>query len=162
MYNFLTKNGQTLAFGLGVLLVIIFFVSINSGLEEFTTASEETKYDTGIFNFGMNAAIGLTILSMAAMLLFGIYQIATNIKGSWKGILGIAALALVFIITYNVASGTPETADIAGAIDKYTQDGREITEGNLKFIGGSIMTALLMAGLAAVAFVISEVSNFFK
>ncbi len=162
MYNFLTKNGQTIAFGLGVVLVAIYFISVNSGLNEFNLLPEEQQSQTSIFNFGLNAAIGLTILSAIAMLVFGIYQIATNVKGSLKGIIGIAVLIIVFIVSYNMSSGTAETEYIADAIKKYETDGRKITEGNLKFIGGSISTALVVITIAAGAFVLSEIRNFFK
>ena len=102
MYKFLTKNGQTLAFGLGILLTVLTLIILFSGLGEFESLSDEQKAQTGIFNFGLQASIALVILGFIAMVGFGLYQVATNIKGSLKGIIGFVLLIVIFLVARGI------------------------------------------------------------
>ena len=161
MYKFLSKNGQTLAFLLGVVLVGIFLISVISGLDSWNPNSDN-KYDTGIFNFGLTAARGLIIIAALGMLVFGLFHVATNFRGSIKGIIGFAILLAIFFIAYNSASGEPEPF-IEGAIANFEgSQNVDLTPGNLKFIGGGISTVIILAAVAAAAFVLSEIRNLFK
>jgi len=161
MYKFLSKNGQTLAFLLGVLLVGIFLISVISGLDTWSPTSDN-KYDTGIFNFGITAARTLIIIAALGMLVFGLFHVATNFKGSIKGIIGFAILLGIFFLAYNSASGEVEPF-IKGAVENFEgSQGVDLTTSNLKFIGGGISTALILSVLAAAAFVLSEIRNLFK
>ena len=91
MYDFLNKYGQALAFGIGVLVVLIFLVSIFS--EDPDTLSSLTsdgvkgpeKYATSAFDFGLYASIGLAVIAFIAAIVFGLVQVASNPKGSLKG-----------------------------------------------------------------------------
>jgi len=157
MYNFLVKNGQLVAFLLGVVITVIFLISVFSGIGEFNMLSEEEQDATTIFDFGLIATVVLIIVTAISMLLFGIYQVATNFRSSLKGIIGLLAILVLFFITYSVASGEP-TGAVAEAADK----AGGLTPGNLKFIGGSITTSLILVGVAAAAFVLSEIRNLFK
>ncbi len=161
MYKFLTKNGQTLAFGLGVVITVIFLVSVVSNMGEFTAMAEEKQIETTIFDFGLYGAIALTILAAIAMVIFGLFQVATNFRSSMKGILGFAALLVIFFVSYSTTD-TDVSPYIQGAIDKFEQGGAEFTDENLKFISGGISTTVILVILAAAAFVISEITNLFK
>jgi len=161
MYKFLTKNGQTLAFGLGVLITVIFLISVVSNMGEFTAMAEEKQIETTIFDFGLYGAIALAILAAIAMVLFGLLQVATNFRSSMKGILGFAALLVIFFVSYSMTE-TDVSPYIQGAIDKFEQGGAEFTDENLKFISGGISTTVILVILAAAAFVISEITNLFK
>lgn len=162
MYNFLVKNGQMLAFGLGVIIVIVFLLSVLPGVGDFGDLAKEDQYKTGIFNSGLWGAIILTIVSAAAMILFGLFQILTDLKGSVKGLIGFGALILIFVIAFSMDSGTA-TPYIQGAIDKFEGAGNGIiSAGNLKFISGGITTAGALVAIAALAFVLSEIRNLFK
>jgi len=161
MYKFLSKNGQTLAFLFGVLLVAIFLISVVSGLDTWNPTSDN-KYDTSIFNFGLTAARLLIIVAAFGMVAFGLYHVATNFRGSIKGIIGFAILLAIFFIAYNSASGEPEPF-IKGSIENFEgSQNVEMTSGNLKFIGGGITTTIILAAAAAAAFVLSEIRNLFK
>lgn len=161
MYKFLSKNGQTLGFLLGVVVVAIFLISVLSGIGSWNPTSDN-KYDTTIFNFGLKASQALVVIAALGMLIFGLFHILTNIKGSLKGIIGFAALLAVFFIAFNMASGEVEPF-IKGAVENFEgSQGVTMTAGNLKFIGGGISTAIILAGVAAAAFVLSEIRNFFK
>lgn len=157
MYNFLVKNGQLVAFLLGVVITLVFLVSVFSGIGEFNMLSEEEQDATTIFDFGLKATVVLIIVTAAAMLLFGIYQVATNFKSSLKGIIGLVVLIIVFFVTYSAASG-----EATGAVAEAADKAGGLSAGNLKFISGSITTALILVGVAAASFVLSEIRNVFK
>lgn len=158
MYNFLVKNGQQVAFGLGLLITVIFLVSIFSGMEEYTMLPEEERVTTDIFNFGLRGALVLTAAAALGMILFGLYHILTNFRSSIKGILGVVALIAIFIVGYSMASAEPETTAIAEAAQK----AGGISDNQMKFIGGAITTSLVLVGLGVAAFILSEIRNFFK
>jgi len=158
MYKFLVNHGQQLAFGVGMLITILFLGVAYAGLDSFSALPEEERSTTSIFDVGLQGAIFLTIAAAAALVLFGLAQIFGNFKGSVKGLIGVGLLVVVFVIAYSTASGTPEVQAIADAATKVGG----ISEGQMKFIGGSITTAVVLTGVAAVAFVFSELRNFFK
>lgn len=155
MYNFLSKNGQAVAFSVGVVLVLIFLATAVPGAGDyyFDTMSDEEVYQVNVFNFGISIAIALAVICAAGMLFFGLYQIATNLKGSVKGIVGLVAIAALMFAFYSMAQGTADHPTIQGAIEKYTtsSEGREITAGNLKWMSSAIRMGLLMAGVAFAA-----------
>lgn len=156
MYKFLTKNGQLLAFGLGVLITILFLGSVIPGLEDFNMLSKEEKPTTNIFNLGIAGAIALAVIAAVAAIVFGILNTVMNLKGSIKGLIGVAVLLVLFFALYAMAA--PETSGpLVSTIEAFN-----VTEGQSKFISGAINTSLILAGVAAAAFVISEVRNFFK
>lgn len=161
MYKFLTKNGQVLAFGLGVLITVIFLGSVLSGVGEFSTQTEEMQDQTSIFNFGLTGAIALAIIAALAMVGFGLFQVLTDFRGSLKGILGFGVLLVIFFVTYSMASGEASPY-IQGAIDKFEAAGADFTTGNLKFISGGISTAVALVVIAAAAFILAEIRNLFK
>ena len=155
MYKFLAKNGQLLAFGLGALVTILFLGSVFSGLDTFTNAEKEAQYEMTLFNFGLSATIALIAICAILALLFGIYQIATNPKGSLKGLIGIAAIIAIFFIGQSMAGA--DGPAVAKAVETF-----DVTPAQSAYISGGIITTLALVGLAVLAFVISEVSNFFK
>ncbi len=164
MYKFLVKNGQAAAFLLGIGVVAIFILSIFSGLDTFDEYSD-TKYETGIFDFGLSGAYLLIAVTAIAMVGFGIFQVLSNIKGSAKGLLGFGVLVALYVIAINTSSGDLESLEpsIKGAIEKFESSGNgTITSGNLKFIGGSITTVGILVAVAALSFVVAEIRNLFK
>lgn len=154
MYKFLAKNGQLLAFGLGALITVVFLAMVFSGLDGFMALDKEAKGTTDIFNIGLNAAIGLVIACAVAAILAGIYHTATNPKGSIYGIGGVVALVAIFLISKSMGSND---APIQDTIDKF-----DVTAGQSSFITGSITTTLVLLAIIVLAFVLSEIRNFFK
>jgi len=150
-----------MAFGLGVLITVIFLISVVSNMGEFTAMAEEKQVETSIFDVGLYGAIALTIIAAVAMVVFGLFQVITSFKSSMKGILGFVALLVVFFVSYSMTE-TDVTPYIQGAIDKFEQGGAVFTDENLKFISGGISTTLVLVVVAAAAFVISEITNLFK
>ena len=145
MYNFLVKNGQLAAFGLGLLITIIFFSMALSGGE-----------DPERFNFGLAFSIILAIACAAAMFLFGMYHMVTDIKGSMKGIITFGTLLILFGIIYATSDPTG-SARLGELMTKF-----DVSEGTSKFISGAIGTTLALVFVALASFAFSEVRNFFK
>ena len=167
MYTFLNKYGQALAFGIGVLITIIFLVSIFSADPAVfdTLQGDNRSYETDIFNFGMYASIFLIVVAFAAALLFGLVQMAQNPKGSLKGIIGLVILGVIVFIGYSSANGdiAQESAEIQNAITKFeTSQETDFTGGNLKFISGAILAALVMIGLSILTLIVFGIRGIFK
>jgi len=157
MYKFLAKNGQTLAFGLGILLTAIFLISAFGGLETFNMQGKEDQWTTNIFNSGFYSVIVLTILCFAAAVFFGLVQMVSNGKGALKGIIGVAALLGIFFVIY---SSVDPTADSMGVLKEVKQF--EVTDGQSKFISGALITTIVLSLIALASFVIFEIINVFK
>ena len=166
MYDFLKKHGQTVAFGLGVVITLIFLIMIFTSDAPLTAESEDTdKYASTIYSFGIAAAILLTILCAVAALGFGVFQTATNPKGSLKGLIGLGIVAVLAIVGYSMAAGTPaeDHATLVEAVNKF-QDAQdsEITTGKYKFIGGSILTSLILLVISVASLLFFGIRSFFK
>ena len=168
MYTFLNKYGQALAFGIGVLITVIFLAAIFSAddtTRELLLANDKTPetYETGIFDFGITISIILIGLAFVVAIIFGIAQMASNPKGSLKGIAGLIVLVIIGFVAYSMASGEVTDPEIQNAITKFeTSQEAEITSGNLKFISASIVTALVMLGLSALTLVVFGIRGIFK
>ena len=165
MYKFLAKNGQALAFGLGMLLVILFLVTAlpATGSVNFETMSDTEKYNSNIFSVGLYAALVLAVIAAIGMVLFGVIQMASSFKTSWKGIAGFVAILVIFFIAYSTVD-TAEASEpyMQGAIDKFEANGSVFTMDNFRFISASVITALAMLALSTLAFLGALVVNFFK
>ncbi|MCB0704971.1 MAG: hypothetical protein KDC34_06665 [Saprospiraceae bacterium] len=155
MYQFLTKYGQLLAFGLGILVTVIFLIGVIGGLDEFNSLSEADRGTSNIFNFGLVASMVLTVICCLAWFFFAILHIADNPKGSLKGLLGVLALVAVFVVLYFMAK--PATGSVAKTMADFN-----VSETTGKFISASISTTFVLLIGASLAFLVSEVRNFFK
>lgn len=156
MYQLLNKYGQAAAFGLGVLITVIFFLQITSGIETFEGLAKEDQLQSGIFSSGLYAAIGLAVLCIVAILLFGIYYIATNPKSSIKGILPFLAIVVVFIISYAMAVPATE-GPMAALVERF-----ELTDGQEKLVTAGLSTTGVLFLIASASFIFFEIRNFFK
>ncbi len=162
MYQLLSKKGQTIGFGLGLLVTLLFVISILSGFSEFSSATEEGQYDTNIFDIGLWGVIVMAILAAVVAIGFGIFHTVTNLQGSLRGLIGIGVLLLVFVVFYFTASPEPEGI-VAAAVDKFqTDNDAEITSGNFQFIGAAINTVMALGAVGVLALIVSEVLNLFK
>ncbi len=157
MYKFFVNNGQLVAFGLGALITVLFVLIASSGIDSFNALPEDEQSTTSIFDFGLMGAIFLFVIAAVAMLAFGIIQVATNFKGSLKGLIGLAVLVIVFIIAY-ATSPAVGTGVIGEAADKFGGIG----PGAFQFIGAALSTMLIVLVLASLTLIVSEIINFFK
>lgn len=156
MYQLFNKYGQVAAFGLGLLIIILFFGSVMAGVGEFNGLSKQDQLQSGIFDLGLYAAGFLTIVCAAAIVIFGVVHIAKNPKQSMQGIIQALVLVAIFVIAYVMATPA-ETGLMATLAERF-----ELTAGQEKFISGGLTTAMVLFGGAAVAFIVSEVRNLFK
>jgi len=108
MYNFLTKNGQTMAFGLGALIVLAFYgIAMGGGeMEQFSQwdmdgVKDKARYDMGLFDFGLMVTVALIAIAAVLMVAFGGFQAITNIKGSLGAIAGLAIIGIIFAAGYS-------------------------------------------------------------
>ena len=157
MYKFLTKNGQLIAFGLGLLITLIFLGVAFGGLDDFNALADDERNTSNLFNFGINAAVALAVICAIAMLVFGLLQIVTNFKSSTKGLIGLGIIVIIFLVGYFNADIANESGAVLNSIETM-----EVDNSSFKFISGGIITALVMSGLALLVFVVSEILNFFK
>ena len=155
MYNFLAKNGQLVAFGLGVLITAGFLMSVMGGIDDFMVTAEDQRNQSNIFNFGLYAVIALTVLGFLAALGFGLFQTISNPKGAIKGIAGLVLIAALFFIGQAMAG-----ADTQKILE--TRQEFNVTDGQSSIINGSIIGATILAGLTALAFVGGEILSFIR
>jgi len=156
MYQFLTKNGTVVAFVVGVAISVIGFFMISNGLSEFNAMPKDERATTTIFDFILKAAIGLAIVCAVIALVFGILQMFTNPKSSLKIIIGLAVIAVLFLVFYNTA-----TIETEGSIFTKIQEDN-ISENVNRYITASLKTTLVLALGAVAAFAFSELRNLFK
>ena len=159
MYKFLINKGQSLAFmlgaGLSILFAIIIFMGVND--RDMVQMSNEALMETDIFNFGIYAAIVLIII--AAFLVFVVFALAglaRDFRSSTKVLVGIAIIAVLFLIFY--ATSQPETT---GKL-KDIADEFAITDGISKIISAGIKTTGTLLGLSLVIWLFSELRNALK
>ncbi len=148
-----------LAFGLGLLITILFYVIASTGLEAFNALDEKARpasAEGDIFMFGLYAAIALLVIAAAAMLLFGVFHMVSDLKGALKGIIGIGAIVVIFFIAYSMAEAAPPTSDV----ELYRRLG--ITTGISKYVSAAITCTGVLGAIAIASFVLSEIRNFFK
>ncbi len=161
IYQFLSRYGQYFGLGLGLLIVILYFALVGMKSGEFSPLIEEKDWtgaaNTGAFNIGIFGAFALTVLGAIAIFLFSILGIVMDIKGSLKGLIGIGALLLIFLICYFMSN--PAT-DADFVIDAQTRF--DVSNSSSKFISGSLWTTAALLGAACIGLIASEVMNFFR
>lgn len=157
MYNFLSKNGQLVAFLVGVVLVGIFLIMAVSGAGDyyFEQMEDSEIFKVTIFDFGIVAAVVLTIICAVGMLFFGVFQIVSNFRGSMTGIIGVAVIAILMIVFFNISSGDVDHPTIERSIEKIVESGgEEPSSGVLKWIGSGLRMGILMSVLALLLMVV--------
>ncbi len=156
MYKALTKHGQLAAFLIGLIVIVVFFASVFSGVDSFNALTKEDRGTTTIFNNGLYLTLVLLVICAAAAVLFGIWHMVTNPKGAIKAIIALAILLVLFFALYSTS--TPETSGVvANAVEKFN-----LTDGQSQFISAALKSTLILGALAVLSFVVSEVTNLFK
>ena len=165
MYKMLTSKGQLFALLLGILVIAIVLISIVTGIngagyDLSTDLNQVLKDNPGEpFNYfnPMVTLVGLMIvIAAAAWLLFSLWQLISAPKQSIKGLLGVAALIVIFIIFFSI-SQNETSGSIWDTIQKFN-----VSETASKIISGGLKTTLTLAILAIGAMIVFEVVNIFK
>lgn len=97
----------------------------------------------------------LTGLAAGLTVIFPVVQMISNPKNAKKGLIGVLALAAVILVSYLASSG-----ELLGIIDPELIE--YDTPNTLKYAGTMLYTNYLLAGIAIVVMVYSEISKVFK
>lgn len=143
-YKFLAKYGQSLAFGTGALLIVIFFLIVLISGQD------------GALNFIIWSGLGLLVVTLIVLFGYSVYHVIIDPKGSAKGLIGMGAMLVLFIILY--LSSSPETTGKLGTLHETFS----ISDNLSRAISGGIKSTLILAILGIGAFLYSEVRNLFK
>ena len=161
MYNFLVKNGLTAGMGIGMLIIVIFMVTILTGLNSagFDSGTDLLQQDMtkiDFFNFGLYATILLSVVALLMMSVGVVWDMARNFKTGKKFIFGIVGLVVLFIVLYSMSK-----FETGGKWDTLNAN-FGITEGSSKLISAGIYTCGILVALSVLSIVVSEVRGFFK
>jgi O-antigen/teichoic acid export membrane protein len=156
MYTFLSKKGQLLAVGLGVLLTAIYVLVVASGVGEYNMLSDDAKKQTNLFNAGLYSVIALIIICAVAWIAFALIQVVTHFKQSLRSIIGAAIILVIFLIVYSTVSG-----EATGSLAAEIAD-QELTLSQSKIISAGLITMLTLGGAAIVALIVGEIANLIK
>ena len=143
--NKILRIGLIVLFAISALLTLLFYAGgeeINGVTPKFTELFIIWAYIlTGI-------AVGFTVF-------FPVIQMITNPKNAKKGLMGIAALAVIIVIAYALASN--EILNINNAeLAKYN------VPSTLKYAGMMLYSVYVLAFIAIASMLYSEVSKIFK
>ena len=135
--------------GISLILVVMFyFGNVVPGTEG--TGMEEPLI-TGKILFW--AAI-LVILTAGLTIIFPIIHLISNPKSAKQVLFVFLGVAILIFIAYSLASN--EVLEIPG----YTGKGN--VPGTLKFVGTGLFLTYILAGLATLSILYSEISKYFK
>ncbi len=146
MYNLLMKNGQVMAFGLGVLVVLIFLFMMFGG--------DPTADNSGLA-FGIIATLFFICICALAASGFAVFQNIGNVKGL---IPSVFALLITLYILFQFGSFIfGEQVEVARE-----EVFKGLTAGELSFVTMAVNVGLIMLALTFLTFVVSLVVDFFK
>lgn len=100
-----------------------------------------------IINIGMYVTYGLLAIAALAAIVFAIIHMIGNFRKAIPTLIGIAALALIILISY--AASTSEAYPNA-------------TPAVSQWVGGGITATMVLVGLGIVAAIFTEVSKLFR
>ncbi len=138
-----------LVMGVSAVLLIWFYAGPVVTGTEGTSMEEPTITDTIL---GWSAV--LFIIAAAAAIIFSIINIFLNPESAKKTLLGLVVAAVIVLIAWFLAS------DQVLQITAY--DGPDNVPSRLKMAGTGLYTVYILAGIALLAILFSEVSKYFK
>lgn len=163
MYSFLSRKGTMVAFALGAIITLIFIAVVMSESESLASFSDDKAgldalkaKHLDLFNVGIYSAVGLSILTLIVAVGFGLIQMLSDIKGSLKMLIGVAALIVLYLVFSNTA-----VYETSGPLAETLKD-FNITEGINKMVSGGIKTTLAAGLIAVLALIVLEIYNLFK
>jgi len=161
-YNFLMKYGNLIAMGVSVIILLLFFISINSGMNSMGFDSNtnliDHKDEVNFFNPTLKIAIYMIFIAAIVWVLFGLINLIMNPKGSLKFLLSFVVVLVLYFVFYSTA-----TVEQSGRLGELLSDPIYHVDGNItKHISAGLKTMLSLFGLSILALVVSEVISFFK
>ena len=135
--------------GISLILVVIFyFGKVVPGTEG--TSMKEPLITGKILSW----AAMLVILTAGLTIIFPIIHLISNPKSAKQVLFVLLGVAILIFIAYSLASN--EVLEIPG----YT--GKDNVQGTLKFVGTGLFLTYILAGLATLSILYSEISKYFK
>lgn len=171
MYSFLTKNGQTIAFVVGVVLSLIFVILVMThsltadlGPESFSNKTPGESADLlsklTQFDFGLYVTYVLMAVTAIAAIGFGLYQFITTLIDSPMNAIRTIAIIVGLIVFFFIGKAIAPSVDSKSVMAAAESFG--VTEGQRGLISGGINLTLIVILVAVGALVISEIRNLFK
>jgi hypothetical protein len=156
MYKFLSKNGTSVAFGVGVFISLVALIIAVSGASEFNALSDDQRATSSNFNFGLMGAIVLTILAVLLMVGFGLWQSLLHPKGGIRLLLGLVGIGLIGFLFYKFSA-----VETSGKVYSLMQEGM-LTPGISKLVNGALWVMIILIAIAVLSLIIAEFRNLFK
>jgi uncharacterized membrane protein len=100
LYDFFTRYGVAIFFGIGAVLSVLVFVTISMAYPENNPTLDGLFQDhSSIFNYAIYVSLALIVLGIIVM--FGSYLANTviNIKTSTKSLIAIAVIFILYFVT---------------------------------------------------------------
>ena len=165
MYKLLTEKGQLFAILLGVLSIAIGMGSIFGGiggagystsddLNQIMKNNPEASFD--FFNPAITIVLILILIALLAWILFSLYALISDPKGSLKFLIGLAAMLIFFFILYST-SDAESTGRIGQLVQRFN-----VNDTVSKLISGGVKTAVFGISAGFIGAVLLEVYNLFK
>ena len=126
---------------------------MSEDLNALMKSNPEATFD--FFNPAISVVILLVVVAALAAVLFGIFGLISNPKGSLKFILGFAGIAILFFILYSTAEA--DTGRLTMLTEKFN-----VSDNVSKLITGGVKTVVISIGFAFIAAVVMEIMNLFK
>lgn len=174
MYNFFSKNGQTLSFVIGIAISVVFVLMIITGMNGRELSADtfkdggvameapqvlETLETINLFDFGFYATYALLITAIAAAVLLSLFYFFMNFKVSaLKGLVPIIVLFIVFFVVYS--SYSPDESDVYKV--KVARDLFGVGDTQSQIVSGSITAVGFGLAAACISLVVAEVANIFR
>jgi hypothetical protein len=156
LYKLLSGKGTLLAFLVGLIAIVIFFIPVLGGLDGFNSLPAADQKKSDIFNTGIYLMLFLLALSVIIALVWAVIQMLMNPSGAKMGFIWLAVIVGLFALGYFVLN----KPDNAAILSDMKVNG--VSDGQSKFIGGGIWLMLLMLFASVAIFIVSELRNLFK
>lgn len=161
VYAPLKKYGVVIGFLTGVIIVAISTSTVLLGLPENSVPERELFENYGdIFTFGLSSATFLTRLGIWLMIGSLLYFLVNHVRQSLNVVIAfIGVIVIYFISRYAIAD-----SDMIPEVQEAIRKGKiaPMTEGDMKFVDGSVVMAYIMLALAFGAALISSIIGFVK
>ena len=128
---------------IGIILVMMFITMPD---QDKMTVAEKEMYDGKIANALWYTMITVGI-AIGAIFLFFLFGLVSNFKKAGKLLIGLIVFVVLFVVCYFIAGG-----EITEPMNKATNG--DIDEGTVKMIEAGLYLTFLLAGLAAVLWVV--------
>ncbi len=156
MYNFLLRNGTTIAFVVGFIAAVVLVVAVVGGGSEYAYDDHVNLYGVGAFGTAVKIGVAFVVLGLIAIAVGGIYGLVTNPKSAIKFVIGGAVLAVMVGILFAIS---PE--ETSGPVRALNEE-YDIQGTTTRLISGGILATVILLGLAFATVLLAEIRNAFK